>query len=65
MKYIKYWWFRKRLQFLSICIKKINNLYNNLPRNKRDYYFETLDDMTCESTQELWKLLYVVRDLDM
>ena len=61
-KYIK---FRKKLQFLTKSVKQIDKLYNNLLRNKRDYYFETLEDMTCESSRELWNLLYAVRELEL
>ena len=61
-KYIK---FRKKLQFLTKSVKQIEELYNNLLRSKRDYYFDTLEDMTCESSKELWNLLHAVRELEL
>ena len=61
-EYIK---FRKKLQFLTKSVKQIDELYNNLLRSKRNYLLDGLEDMTCESSKELWNLLHAVRELEL
>lgn len=61
-KYIK---FRKKLQFLTKSVKQIDKLYNNLLRSKRNYLLDKLEDMTCESSKELWNFLHAVRELEL
>lgn len=61
-EYIK---FRKKLQFLTKSVKQIDELYNNLLRSKRNYLLDELEDMTCESSKELWNLLHAVRELEL
>ena len=61
-KYIK---FRKKLQFLTKSVRQIDELYNNLLRSKRNHLLDELEDMTCESSKELWNLLHAVRELEL
>lgn len=64
MRYIKCWWFKKKIHFLCNRIKYINKLYNKYCRKHRIPLLEEIDNITPEETRELWYLLQAVRDLE-
>ena len=64
MRYIKRWWFKKKVHFLCKCVKQINKLYNKYCKKHKIPLLEEIDDITSEEARELFYLLQSVRDLE-
>nr|DAR09500.1 MAG TPA: hypothetical protein [Caudoviricetes sp.] len=61
---IKYWWFKKKIQFLHSCVKHVDRLYNKYCKKHRVPMLGEIDDITPEEARELFYFLQSVRDLE-